>query len=226
MKRHLLALLTLAIAAAAFGKPTAAAPLDPERFEGRIKAYELATVKVPSPAPDTAIVFIGSSTFTNWKELAGDFPHLPVVNRAFGGSTYADLVRYGERLLVPLAPRLVVVYSGGNDLARGDSPAQVAANAAEFVKSVQARLPRTEFLILGSKVAPSRSQLRGEISELNSRLAAFCASQPRTRFFDISPLFLDPTGAPDSSLFIGDRLHLNREGYLILRDALAPQITR
>ena len=40
------------------------------------------------------ILFIGSSSFTKWKTVQQDFPDYKILNRAFGGSTLVDVIRY------------------------------------------------------------------------------------------------------------------------------------
>ena len=207
---------------AAAGGAAEAAPLNPDRFEPAIRAYEQQTALGPIPAPGTAIVFLGSSTFTRWTTLGEDLPGLPVVNRGFGGSEFKDLLRYADRLLVPLRPSLVVIYCGGNDLARGTPPAGVAARATALLDRIHQLLPDARVLVLGSKIAPSRIRLRADILALNTALREACAARPYAAFADLSPLYLDAAGEPDPAWFIHDRLHLNAEGNRRLRDFLLP----
>lgn len=72
-----------------------------------------------------AVLFIGSSSIRLWETLAQDFPDVAVVNRGFGGSEIRDSTWYAGRILVPLAPRQVVLYAGENDINSGRSPQQV-----------------------------------------------------------------------------------------------------
>src|SRR5687768_6111635 len=70
-------------------------------------------------------LFIGSSSIRLWKSLQEDFPDIPVINRGFGGSQVVDLWVFADRIVQPYRPRMIVVYSGGNDIHRGLKPAEV-----------------------------------------------------------------------------------------------------
>ena len=198
--------------------PTATeAAEDPNRFEPAIQAYERSLESGNLPKPGTAIVFLGSSTFTQWKRLQEDFPGLPVINRGFGGSQFTHLLRYADRLITPLMPAQVVIYCGGNDLAKGHAPSEVASNAAALLDLLSRRVPDVRILVLGSKIAPKRAHLAESIRTLNSALEALCAQRPNASFIDMSPLVLGEDGVPDEKWFLDDRLHLNSEGYEQLR---------
>ena len=77
-----------------------------------------------SPPQKGGIVFVGSSTIRRW-DTASYFPDLKIINRGFGGSEMADAVRYVDRIILPYEPRLVVVYSGDNDISAGVSSESV-----------------------------------------------------------------------------------------------------
>ena len=72
------------------------------------------------------IVFVGASSIVRWK-VSEFFPDLPVLNRGFGGSEMADTAHFAARTVLPYEPRIVVLYPGENDIARGVSPETVAA---------------------------------------------------------------------------------------------------
>ena len=50
------------------------------------------------------------------------------MNRGFGGSEIAETVKYASRVVVPHAPRIVVLYAGENDLNRGVTPDAIASD--------------------------------------------------------------------------------------------------
>ena len=60
--------------------------------------------------PANAILFIGSSTFRMWKGLQDSFPNRKIVNRAFGGSTFPNLIYYANDVISPYKPKQVLVY--------------------------------------------------------------------------------------------------------------------
>jgi hypothetical protein len=56
--------------------------------------------------PKDAILFLGSSSFTMWKDVADYFPDKTIINRAFGGSRLLNLNYYAEDLLVEILLRI------------------------------------------------------------------------------------------------------------------------
>ena len=72
--------------------------------------------------PKNAILFIGSSSFTNWTDVQDYFPGYTIINRGFGGSSLKDVIRYVYDILIPYQPKQVVIYCGENDLASAENP--------------------------------------------------------------------------------------------------------
>ena len=109
------------------------------RWEQDIAAFEAADRVTPPPKGE--VVFVGSSTIRIW-DLAASFPDVKAINRGFGGSEMADSTRYVDRIVVPYAPRVVVVYAGDNDI-MGTTSEQIAIAFEQFVRAVHAKLPAT-----------------------------------------------------------------------------------
>src|ERR1700681_391833 len=111
--------VTASIALRAQQQPPRTAP-DPNRWEPAIQKFEEGD-KVHPPAKG-GIVFVGASSIVRWN-LEESVPDLKgvAVNRGFGGSEMADAARYASRVVVPYAPKVVVLYPGENDIARGVS---------------------------------------------------------------------------------------------------------
>ena len=107
------------------------------------------------------IVFVGSSSIRMWQTLAADFPGLPVLNHGFGGSTLADVIWFAPRIVLPYAPREIVLYAGDNDIAAGRTPEQVLDDYSAFVRLVRSTLPSTRLVFVSIKPSPSR-WTRGE----------------------------------------------------------------
>src|SRR5262249_6410737 len=81
-----------------------------------------------NPPPKGEILFVGSSTIVRWKTLADDFPKHRVINRGFGGSEIADSAHFADRIVIPHAPRMVLLCAGTNDIHAGRSPEAVFAD--------------------------------------------------------------------------------------------------
>jgi lysophospholipase L1-like esterase len=218
MKLQFAALLFAWIAAAA----EAPEAHSPARWQKDITAFEAADRESP-PRPG-GVVFVGSSSIRLWKTLAEDFPGVPVVNRGFGGSRVADCTHYFDRLVGVHRPRLVVFYCGGNDLADGRTPEEVAADFRQFCARLHAALPDAKLVVNSIKITPSRWKLREPIAFANTLLAAHCAGDPRRTFVDLTPAVLAPDGTPREELYVEDRLHLNAAGYAAWRERLVPLV--
>lgn len=54
--------------------------------------------------PKEPILFIGSSSFTNWKDVQDYFPSHTLLNRAFGGSSLPHLILYAEDIIFATIP--------------------------------------------------------------------------------------------------------------------------
>lgn len=212
--RLLLSLLQLALAAA----PLAAA--EPSRWENDIAAFEKADRESP-PRPGGVMLY-GSSSFRLWRDVGAAFPGVPIVNRGFGGSELSDLVEHFERVVIPHAPRLLLIYGGDNDIANGKSAARVLADFRELVGKVRRHLPDTEVVFMSVKPSPSRERFLDVQREANDLVRRFAEGEKGVRFIDAATPLLDGQGRPDPKYFLDDRLHLNAAGYEAWRQVLAP----
>ena len=202
------------------------APRIPEQvsspaWETDMQRFEAADAQ--SPPPRGGVLFIGSSSIRFWDTLAQDFPGVPVINRGFGGSELRDSTWYADRIIVPYAPRQILIYAGDNDLNAGRTPQQLRADFIAFVERVRRDLPKAKIAYISNKPSPSRAQLLPVQREANTLIAAE-AQRLGVHYIDIFTPMLDARGQPDESLFIEDRLHMNRAGYVIWQRAIAPYL--
>lgn len=198
-----------------------AAARDPALFESAIAEFEAADAEA-MPAPG-GIVFVGSSSIRFWETLAEDMAPLPVVRRGFGGAHMSHVVHNARRIVTPYAPRAVVVFVGGNDVASGKSADEVADDYADFLAIVREDLPETDVWILSSKPSKLRWGSWPELRALDVRLRAFADADPRVRFVETGRTLLGPDGTPDD-VYVFDGLHLNAEGYRRWTASLRPRL--
>lgn len=231
MKHRLIrcALLALAFTVTQAAALERRAPQVPQQvsnaaWEEDMRRFEAADAA--SPPPQHAVLFVGSSSIRFWESLATDFPGQPVINRGFGGSEVRDSTWYADRIVVPYAPRLIVFYAGDNDLQAGRTPAQVRDDFVAFVQRVRKDLPDTRIAYISIKPSPSRARLMPKMAEANALIRHAASRLPRVDFIDVYSRMLDGAGRPRPELFREDQLHMNRAGYDIWRDALAPELAR
>jgi lysophospholipase L1-like esterase len=223
----LVPIILVGLTARGLAQPAVPAPVKKvlPRFEADILAFEELDKKTPPPA--NPILFVGSSTFTRWHELAADFPKLPVLNRGFGGSTMADLNRYIDRIVIPYHPSQIVVYEGSNDIASAKATAEQVLTAIKtFHVKVHAALPETQIHFLSIIPAPSRVKYISEMDRANNLIREYVLQHKELHFIDARYIWSDGGRQPDMEWYIWDRLHPNREGYEklipLIRAAIAP----
>lgn len=189
-----------------------------DRWEKDIAAFEAADRQ--SPPPKGEIVFVGSSTIRLW-DLAVAFPDLKTINRGFGGSEMADSTRYVDRIVVPYAPRTVVVYAGDNDI-MGTTSEQITIAFERFVRAVHAKLPETRIVYIGIKPSLLRWAQVDRMREANAMIRRFCERDDRLAFVDVDNAMLGWDERPRKELYVADGLHLTPAGYQILNALVRP----
>lgn len=187
-------------------KPVALA----DRWKSEMAAFDKENEMHP---PRTGgLVFCGSSTIRLWK-LKKSFPELAPLNRGFGGSRFDDLVVHAERILKPLQPAVLVVYSGDNDIAANQTTDEVCKNFEAFHAWVRKELPRTKVIVLGIKPSIKRWAMIESIRETNGRIAQLCGKDPLSTFIDTETVMLGGDGQPIRDLYVEDGLHMSQAGY-------------
>jgi hypothetical protein len=195
------------------------AATDPAFFEDEIVAFERADAE--AMPPPGGILFVGSSSIRFWTTLAEDMAPLPVVRRGFGGAHMSHVLHNFERIVVPYAPRAIVVYVGENDIAAGKRVDRVLYEFETFLDLVREELPGTDVWIMSVKPSKLRWSYWPTMERLNERLAERAAGDPRVRYVETGETLLGPDGKPDD-VYVLDRLHLNAEGYRRWTQTLRP----
>jgi len=181
-----------------------------------------------NPPPQHAILFAGSSSFTMWRDVQEYFPGFTIINRGFGGSTIPDQILYADSIIFPYAPGQIVIYCGENDLASCDtvSPEIVTGSFINLFQLIRSKLPGVKITYVSMKPSPSRWQLAEKIQCANRNIRKFIHSQTNAGFVNIWNKMLNGKHLPDTTLFIGDRLHMNAKGYAIWQKAIKPELIK
>ncbi len=171
---------------------------------------------IAMPAKDQ-ILFIGSSSFTLWKSVKEDFPGYPILNRAFGGSTLSDLIYYVKDIVYPYQPRQIVIYCGENDFAANDSlyPSQVAKRFELLFVIIRKKFPKVPVVYVSMKPSPARVKLMAKFNVANVMIRSFLKDKKNTAFVDVYHAMLNADGSVNESIFLADKLHMNKKGYAI-----------
>ena len=196
------------------------------RVEGLVQAdkweKEIAALEAKPNVGD--ILFIGSSTIRLW-DVEKHLPGLKINNRGFGGSQIADSLRYADRILIPLKPKTVLLFAGGNDLNAGKSPEQVFEDYKAFVKKVRDALPETRVLYMTIFPNLKRVEQIEKAKALNALVAAHVKTDPKLGTVDVASA-LCPDGKPRAEVLRADQLHLNEDGYAIISKVVREALTK
>jgi lysophospholipase L1-like esterase len=209
------AVLTLTLIAGQTGVVAEKVAHDSSQWEAAIARFEQQDNKEAPPAQ--AVLFVGSSSIRMW-DLPKFFPDDEVINRGFGGSQMADVVSFAERIVIKYHPRLVVVYSGDNDIAAGKSAEDVHTDFCDLVEKIHEALPDTRIICISVKPSTARWRFREVMQDTNRLIAETCAHDERLKFIDVWPEMLGEDGQPRRELFLDDGLHMNHAGYVIWAD--------
>jgi lysophospholipase L1-like esterase len=181
-----------------------------------------------NPPPQHAILFVGSSSFTKWKDVQDYFPAYPIINRGFGGSSMIDVIRYAGDIIFPYNPKQVVIYCGENDIAGSDTVTGTTVfNRFKILFGmIRDRWPGENILFISLKPSPSRNALRPKMEEANRLISDFISTRQNIKFIDVYHKMLLADGSPMPDIFLDDKLHMNSRGYAIWKKEIEPYLAR
>lgn len=176
--------------------------------------------------PQNAILLIGSSSFTNWKNVATYFPNHTIINRGFGGSSLPHMTLYAEDIIFKYNPKQIIIYCGENDLTGG--PSITADTVFERVKKlhqlIRARYKKVTISYISMKPSPSREKYLETMQKGNRLIKTFMEQQKKSNYIDVYNSMLDDNGNILTHIFLSDKLHMNAEGYKIWQGIIAPYL--
>lgn len=168
------------------------------------------------------IVFTGSSSVRLWTNLKQDFSDLPVLNRGFGGSVANDLSVHFETVIARHAPKLLVTYTGSNDLNAKLTPDEALADYTAFLDTFHARFPKARVILTSVKIGEKRLAQIPHVHELNRKLLAWTEGKDWVRYLDCDSYLADTKGRPIRKFYRDDLLHLSEQGYAEWKKILEP----
>jgi len=195
-------------------------------FASDIAAFKkLDAVAMP---PKNAILFVGSSSFTKWKDVQDYFPKHVILNRGFGGSTLPDVIRYEKDIIFPYQPKQIVIYCGENDVASSDTvtATMVLERFKQLFTDIRQQYPKVPVAFISLKPCPSRWQMRDRMMESNRLIKKYLKHQKHTSFINVWNSMLAADGKPIPGIFIEDNLHMNTKGYAIWQKIIEPYLVK
>lgn len=194
---------------------------DPLRFKDQINTFMEWDGK--NSFQEEAVLFVGSSSIRLWKSHNA-FPECPVINRGFGGAHISDVQFYYEKVIQKYAPSVIVFYAGDNDIAAGKSVEQVFNDYKTLTDRIFSDNPEVLFVYLPIKPSSSRWNHWEEMNEVNEMIRSYNDKNDQLFYVDLAQPLLKSNGKPNDSLFLGDQLHLNEQGYEAWNQVLGPEL--
>lgn len=176
--------------------------------------------------PKNAILLVGSSSFTKWTDVQNYFPNHSIINRAFGGSSLPDVIRYAKEIIYPYHPKQILIYCGENDLAASDTvTAQIVLlRFKQLFSLIRKNDPAVAIAFVSIKPSPSRQRLWPKVMVANQLIKKYLSTKKKTAFIDVYYPMFNTDGTVMSDIFIEDNLHMNAKGYAIWQKIIAPYL--
>jgi lysophospholipase L1-like esterase len=191
---------------------------------GELKRFRAANAKLKPPAAgEKRVVFLGDSITEAWP-LAAAYPGKPYVNRGIGGQTTSQMLVRFRNDVVALAPKVVVILAGTNDIAGNTGPISledIEGNFATMVEIARAHgirvvlssvLPVHNYTPASELTFPRRPP--DQIAALNRWLKAYAATSGCV-YLDYAAAMSDDKGMLRREL-AEDGLHPGPTGYAIM----------
>ena len=165
---------------------------------------------------DGMVLFIGSSSFRLWKNVKDDFKNPNILNRAFGGATLLDVIRYQQDVVLKYKPKKIFIYCGENDVASSDkvTPKMVLKRFKTLYKSLRNHFPETPIVFVSLKPAISRWAMKDRMIATNKLISRFIGKKNNATVVNIWDAMIE-NGAPKKDIYAADNLHMNSKGYAI-----------
>lgn len=173
---------------------------------------------------DIDAIFYGSSSIKLWTTLKDDFSPFNVLNHGFGGSKLSDATYYYNRMIEPYHPRLVVVFSGSNDIDFDVKTKSYSKRAFKHFKALykkHRKILNTPFIFIAINPTIYRFPLYDEVKKTNELIKNYAMKKQNLYMLDVTDKFLSQ-GEPIKELYQNDGVHLSSQGYQIWVEALKP----
>lgn len=187
-------------------------------------------------AGPVGLLFLGDSITHAWDR------HEEIWEKAWGAYDPANFGHGGDQTqhviwritqgeLDHIAPKVVVLMIGTNNLHHYNAPEIVAGNQ-RIIELIHEKLPQTKVLLLGIFPRGPRTNGRGvvedhelhmrKITAINAALAQM-ENGNSIRFLDLGPKFMSADGTLASAI-MPDQLHLSAAGYEIWVEGMKPLV--
>lgn len=182
---------------------------------------------------DVGFVAFGDSITASWKS---DNERAELWNSSFGNfkpllagigldQTQNVLWRINNGNIDGIAPKVIMLMIGTNNLHFGDKAEETALGTSVIIAKLKAQLPGSNVLLMG--IAP-RLDFKDERVLSTNTITSLLARDPQVTFLDLRPQFTDSSGKINHDLYdfnaetnSRDQVHLSTEGYRVWANSVS-----
>lgn len=193
-----------------------------KKWEDEIKKLEVLDKK--ETYSNQAVLFIGSSSIRLWKSIEEDLDTYEPIKRGYGGAHYYDIIHFTNRLVSPHKVKAIAIFVA-NDITgkenginnqtvnRDLSPKEVLRLVKFVTKEIRKSHEKVPIFFMETTPTSKRWKVWDKISKANDLIENYTSKSENLYYINTRSFYIGSDGMPNDSLFVKDKLHLNREGY-------------
>ena len=112
------------------------------------------------------------------------------------------------------------MYEGDNDIAFGFSPEEIRDYFEQLFSILQEKNPGTRMYVVSIKPSIKREGLWPQQMAANRLLQDMCRTNVLMTYIDVATQMFNDKGHLNTSLFISDDLHMNKQGYALFAEKI------
>ena len=193
-----------------------------KKWEDEIKKLEVLDKK--ETYSNQTVLFIGSSSIRLWKSIEEDLDTYEPIKRGYGGAHYYDIIHFTNRLVSPHKVKAIAIFVA-NDITgkenginnqtvnRDLSPKEVLRLVKFVTKEIRKSHEKVPIFFIETTPTSKRWKVWDKISKANDLIENYTSKYENLYYINTRSFYIGSDGMPNDSLFVKDKLHLNREGY-------------
>lgn len=178
-----------------------------------------------NPPAEEGILFAGSASIWMW-DTAKWFPDHATINRGFGGSMISDSTYFAYRMIIPHKPKVIVMYSGENDVTGGKPLDIMAEHFREFVSTIRGSLPHTPIVYVSIRPSNRNWDWVPKFREANKLIEAITVKDEMLYYVDVDTPMIGANGKPRPELYQEDDWHPSEACYELWTSLVMPSLEK
>jgi lysophospholipase L1-like esterase len=130
-----------------------------------------------------------------------------------------------DKIVLPYRPRIIMYYTGSNDVSAGEPAPAIEARTKAFVARAHESLPDSRIYYVAINRSPDKRARWQVVDQVNADMKEFSATTPHLKYIDLNPVLFDAKGEPRGELYRPDGLHFFPPAYDLFTDIIKPVLT-